>query len=130
MPQQLPVGTQSLADSLLDRLEALLLEAEKDRSPLEVDPHRGQLFELFVMAEAAGYLEEDGKADLTAEMVCRKISQRWGLAEAARASFEEQTKLAGPHLSKMRLLWSMMRMWMEWTYAWQRWPEFRESRKG
>ena len=27
-------------------------------------------------------------------------------------------------LAKVRLLWSFMRMWMEWTYAWKRWDEF------
>ena len=31
------------------------------------------------------------------------------------------------HLQKMRSLWSIMRMWMEWTYAWQRWPEFHRA---
>ena len=29
----------------------------------------------------------------------------------------------------MRLLWSVMRMWMEWTYAWQRWAEFHQEPK-
>ena len=26
-----------------------------------------------------------------------------------------------------RLLWSVMRMWMEWDYAWERWEEFHRS---
>ena len=30
-------------------------------------------------------------------------------------------------LAKMRLLWSVMRMWMEWDYAWERWAEFHKT---
>ena len=34
------------------------------------------------------------------------------------------TALPPAQLSKLRVLWAFMRMWMEWTYAWQRWNEF------
>jgi len=50
-----------------------------------------------------------------------------GLAEAAAASHQSQSKLAPEHLSKMRLLWSFLRLWMEWQYAWSRWTEFHDS---
>ena len=70
------------------------------------------------------FLLEVSEPDLTADGLCRSLAQRWGLAEATRDSFEQQAKLPSQHLAKMRLLWSLMRMWMEWTYAWQRWPEF------
>ena len=126
MAHQTSVDERSLGGSILARLENLVLEAEKKRRPLEVDPYREQLFELFVTAEAAGYTEEDAEVDLSAEGVCRELGQRWGLGEATRESLEQQSKLSSGHLSKMRMLWSVMRMWMEWTYAWQRWAEFHE----
>ena len=34
----------TLADRILDRIEALILEAERTTKPLEVDPYRCQLF--------------------------------------------------------------------------------------
>ena len=89
-----------------------------------MDPHRAQLFELFVTADAAGLIDEDSEPDLTADGVARELSLRWNLATAAQMSVQRQSKLPPEHLSKMRLLWSFMRMWMEWTYAWQRWGEF------
>jgi hypothetical protein len=51
------------------------------------------------------------------------------LDEAARHSVEAQEKLHPEHLARMRMLWSLMRMWMEWTYAWGRWPEFHSDAK-
>jgi len=27
----------------------------------------------------------------------------------------------------MRMLWSFLRMWMEWAYAWERWSEFHDA---
>jgi len=115
---------ESLADDILNRIESLVFEAEKSEKPLEINPFHRQLFELFVTAEAAGYLGEDSQPDLTAEGVCRILSLRWELSDATRDSFERQTKLSTEHLAKMRMLWSIMRMWMEWSYAWQHWPEF------
>ena len=122
---QEPTATKrSLADEILDRVEKLLEEARGEQRPLEVDPYRSRLFELFVMAEAAGFLQEEAEHDLTADGLCRELSRRWGLDEAARQSFQQQARLPAQHLDQMRALWSLMRMWMEWTYAWQRWEEF------
>jgi hypothetical protein len=126
MSQQ-TIDQRSLGGTILDRIEGLVLEAESKRKPLEIDPYRRQLFELFVTAEAAGYTEEDSEVDLSADGVCRELGLRWGLGDATRESFAQQTKLAPEHLAKMRMLWSVMRMWMEWTYAWQRWAEFHEE---
>lgn len=39
---------------------------------------------------------------------------------AAREAQAMQTRLPAEQLERMRLLWSVMRMWMEWSYAWQR----------
>lgn len=157
----------SLARSLLDQIERLVREAEQAQRPLELDPYRGQLFELFVMAEAADLVKSPAKAessnaagapdrerseratsavnekerpkeppamapredDLTADGLCRSLAVRWNLADATRDSFTNQKKLSPEHLARMRLLWSVMRMWMEWTYAWERWPEFHRERK-
>jgi hypothetical protein len=121
MPNQ---AVRSLANDILDRLEILLLDAERTSKPLEMDPYRGQLFELFVTAEGAGLAEEGSEPDLSADGICRELALRWGLSDAARESLEHQTKLPPEHVAKMRLLWSVLRMWMEWAYAWQRWPEF------
>jgi hypothetical protein len=115
----------SLASSIVHRVEELIDEARKATKPLEIDPFRSRLFELFVTAEAAGFLVEAAEHDLTADGLCRRLAEHWQLADATRDSIEHQTKLPPDQLTKMRMLWSVMRMWMEWTYAWQRWPEFR-----
>jgi hypothetical protein len=114
----------ALGDTIVDRVEAILAEAEQTRRPIELDPYRARLFECFVMADAAGYLDTQTDPDLTADGLCRLLGERWGLADATRGSVERQEKLPPEHLAKMRLLWSMLRMWMEWQYAWDRWPEF------
>lgn len=122
--------TLTLADRILDQIEALILDAEKTTKPLEVDPYRGQLFELFVTANGAGYTAENAANDLSADGICRQLGARWGLANAARDSLEQKTRMPPEHLSKMRLLWSVMRMWMEWSYAWDRWDEFHTPTSG
>lgn len=118
-----------LANGIVVRVDELVREAEAKTKPLEVDPYRRQLFELFVTAHGAGYLSEEAPVDLTADGLCRELGRRWGLADATRSSFDQQRSLAPEHLAKMRLLWSVMRMWMEWTYAWERWPEFHSEEK-
>lgn len=115
---------ETLSWQIIEEVEAIILEAHRTGKPLELDPYRGQLFELFVTANGAGFLTEDAEIDLTAENLCRVLSERWGLSEATKKSVEDQTKLPEEHLARMRLLWSMMRLWMEWTYAWDRWDEF------
>jgi hypothetical protein len=122
--------TLTLADRILDRIEALILEAERTTKPLEVDPYRGQLFELFVTANGAGYTAEGADPDLSADGLCRLLGSRWGLASAARESMAQQTRMPADQLAKMRLLWSVMRMWMEWDYAWERWDEFHKGASG
>ena len=115
---------RSLANGIINRVGNLMLEAEQADKPLEVDPYREQLFELFVTAEGAGFLEEDSEPDLTADGICESLAKRWNLADATRESFQLQKKLPAEQLQKMRLLWSVMRMWMEWSYSWKRWDEF------
>jgi len=122
------VSQRALAVQILERIDALLRDAEAKTRPLELDPYRGQLFELFVTAEGAGYVREGASPDLTADGLCHALAERWGLAEATRMSAGDQTRLPTQNVAQMRMLWSLMRMWMEWTYAWQRWQEFhRES---
>ncbi len=118
------MNDRSLADSLYHRLEDVLRDAELQVKPLEIEPFRGQLFELFVTAYGAGYTAEGAEPDLSADGVCRELSLRWGLTMAAREAAAQQSKLPADQLAKMRLLWSLLRMWMEWTYAWNRWARF------
>lgn len=115
---------QALAHNILDGVETLLVKSLEAGKPLEIDPSRSRLFELFVTAEGAGYLDEDSDPDLSSDGLCRTLAQRWGLDDAARESVALQEKLPQAQLEKMRLLWSVMRMWMEWSYAWKRWTEF------
>ena len=122
--------TQTLADRIVDRLEELIFDAEQQTKPLELDPYRSQLFELFVTAQGAGYTKEGSDPDLSADGLCRLLGSRWGLASAAKEAMTQQSKLPPQQLSKMRLLWSVMRMWMEWDYAWERWPEFHDQNPG
>ncbi|MAG94804.1 MAG: hypothetical protein CMJ48_13835 [Planctomycetaceae bacterium] len=117
-------ASQSLAKTITDRIEALLLESEQETKPLEIDPYRARLFELFVTAEGTGYIDDEAEPDLTADGIARELGQRWNLADAAQQSTSNQTRIPDEHFSKMRLMWSFMRMWMEWTYAWGRWEEF------
>ena len=129
----------SLARSIIEQIELVLRQAEAAGRPLEMEPFRGSLFELFVMADGGDLLAESDKPtdqqpskpslDLSADALCRILAERWNLADATRESFTSQTRLPPEHLAKMRLLWSLMRMWMEWTYAWQRWPEFHQQAK-
>jgi hypothetical protein len=124
----LPVSeTATLASRIVDRIEELILASERETKPLELDPQRGELFELFVTANGAGYTDEDSEPDLTAEGLCRALGARWGLAVAARSAIESAGRMSPEQLSRMRLLWSVMRMWMEWTYAWDRWSEFHQD---
>ncbi|MEO1996295.1 MAG: hypothetical protein ABGZ17_13585 [Planctomycetaceae bacterium] len=114
----------AIAEGIVDGIESLVQEAQRATQPLELDPHRSKLFEFFVTADAAGYLSEDREPNLSSDSLCHLLAQRWGLSDAARNSVSEQTRLQPDQLDSMRMLWSVMRMWMEWTYAWQRWSEF------
>jgi hypothetical protein len=118
---------ENLATRILDRVEELILVAERDTKPLEIDPLRSELFELFVTANGAGYTNDDSDPDLSADGLCRALGSRWGLASAAKSAIESSGRIPADQLSKMRLLWSVMRMWMEWSYAWDRWAEFHQN---
>ncbi len=109
---------------ILNEIDAIILSCEENNRPLELDPARSELFELFVLAEGAGCLKEDSNPDLTADGICRMLAERWGLKDAAQESVKNETSIPMNHMAKMRSLWSVMRMWMEWTYAWERWSEF------
>ena len=117
----------SLASRILNSVRELIQEAESATRPLEVDPYRSRLFELFVTAHGAGYVNEEASTDLTADGLCRELAATWGLADTTRMSVENQTKIPPESLARMRLLWSVMRMWMEWSYAWERWDEFHQA---
>lgn len=121
-----PGSKAEFRDSIVNQVEAIILSCEERRAPLELDPARGDLFDLFVAADRAGALAEESEIDLTADALCQILASRWGLKSAAEESVVRQQALPPEHVSKMRGLWSMMRMWMEWTYAWHRWPEFHQ----
>ncbi len=70
----------SLAKSILDQIELVVREAEEAGRPLEIDPYRPRLFELFVMADAGDLLKESTseqepkKLDLTSDSLCRVLA--------------------------------------------------------
>jgi hypothetical protein len=115
----------ALAQDLMNRVADLLVSAERAGKPVEIDPYRSQLFELFVMADAAGFLTDDTDHDLTCDAIGRELAARWELAKAiGPGGLSQPGSLPAAQLARVRLLWSFMRMWMEWTYAWKRWDEF------
>jgi len=119
--------TDQLATRILNRVEELILTAERETKPLELDPFRSELFTLFVTANGAGYTRDDANPDLSADGLCRTLGARWGLANAAKNAMESSGRMSPDQMSRMRLLWSVMRMWMEWSYAWDRWVEFHQE---
>lgn len=118
--------TATLADDIIRQVDELIQQALRESKPLEVDPARSRLFELFVTADGAGYLQEESPTDLTADSFCKILAARWGLDAAAQDSVAHNSQMPKDSLGQMRLLWSFLRLWMEWTYAWQRWSEFHE----
>jgi len=116
----------ALAQDIVDRIDELLLGAQRAGQVLEVDPYRERLFELFVMADATGFLE-GGEADLSCDAIGRELSNRWDLANSVGQGMAQPASLPTAQLAKLRLLWSFMRMWMEWSYSWKRWGEFHDS---
>ncbi len=109
---------------MVDRIDELLQSAIGSGEPIELDPHRSRLFELFVMSEATGFLEEGAEVDLSCDGIARALSDRWDLAHGLGGSLSPGAAMPPDQLKRLKLLWSFMRMWMEWTYAWQRWDEF------
>jgi len=109
---------------VLDRIEDVMLDAAKSTRPLELDPARKDLFQLFVESHRAGLVDDDLEPSLTADGLCAALSNRWGLKDTVQDTMKQKAPLSGDQLAQMRSLWSVMRMWMEWTYAWDRWVEF------
>lgn len=114
--------------SILDQVDAILRSCEESRRPLEVDPARGELFELFVATERAGGLADESPLNLAADGLCQSLAERWGLKSATESWLRQNANLPPDQLARMRSLWSLLRMWMEWTYAWERWPDFHRPR--
>lgn len=117
-------ASRDLANDIIRRVANVVNEAEAETKPLELDPYRGQLFELFVMADAAGFISEEAEIDLSADNLCRELASLWGLTDATQDAMTAQSKIPPEQLSKLRTLWSVLRLWMEWDYAWKRWEEF------
>ena len=124
---QNPVSQSSLIRTIVDRIQSVLEEAEDQTKPLEMNPYRTSLFELFVMADGAGLLEETVEPNLTSDTIAAMLADRWQLRSAATETMQQEGQMPGESLSKMRLLWSFLRMWMEWSYAWERWAEFHDG---
>ncbi|MFN0053832.1 MAG: hypothetical protein ACKV0T_16760 [Planctomycetales bacterium] len=118
----------AVAREVIDQVETLLQSARDAGQPIEIDPHRRRLFELFVMAGATGFLQEGAEHDLTCDGIARELSTRWNLAGSLQpGAMANMGAVPAKELPRLRLLWSFMRMWMEWSYAWERWPEFHEA---
>jgi hypothetical protein len=126
MGTPVPNPGAALADDLTNRVEQVVLDAEKANAPLELDPQRSRLFELFVMADAAGFVDDQAEHDLSAEGLAKSLAGRWGLAKALHGGSIQPSALPPGMFRRFQLLWSMMRMWMEWGYAWKRWSEFHQ----
>ncbi|MDA0587795.1 MAG: hypothetical protein O2820_02825 [Planctomycetota bacterium] len=122
-----PVSQSSLTQNLVDQIQSIIEDAEKETRPLEMEPYRGRLFELFVVADGSGMLDEKLEPNLTSDAIAKILADRWQLRDSAAAAKLAAGNLADENLSRMRLLWSFLRMWMEWTYAWQRWNEFHDD---
>jgi hypothetical protein len=118
---------KALAQDLVGRVDDVLQGAAGSGQPIEIDPHRARLFELFVLCEATGFLEEGAEHDLSCDGIARELADRWKLARNLGGDISQPAALPPEQLQRLRLLWSFMRMWMEWTYAWQRWEEFHET---
>ena len=109
---------------VLDRVEDIMLEAAKTTRPLELDPARRDLFLQFVDSYRQGLVNDEMASNLTADGLCAALSSRWGLKDTVQDTMKQKAPLSGDQLAQMRSLWSVMRMWMEWTYAWDKWAEF------
>jgi len=132
MNQPLPFASEParlFAQDLIERIEDLILRAETEGVPLEVDPQRPELFQMFAEAEAAGFLAEDSPIDVSCDAIARELAGRWKLRDLGKA-ISQPNQLPPSQLKRLRVLWSFMRLWMEWSYAWQRWHEFHPAHSG
>lgn len=122
-----PVSQAALIAHIAERLQDVVDEAESNVKPLEMEPYRARLFELFVMANGAGLTDEAVEPNLTSDSVARILAERWGLRQEVNSSAAAERAISNDGVAKMRLLWSLLRMWMEWCYAWDRWQEFHDD---
>lgn len=122
-----PVSQASLIENIIDQLQATVEEAQEQVKPLEMEPYRGRLFELFVTANGAGLTDEELEPNLCSDSITSLLAERWGLKDEARATFENQKAMSSLGQARVKLLWSLLRMWMEWSYAWDRWDEFHDA---
>ena len=117
-----------LAGLITAQLSQVITNAIEVKSPIEVDPCRSQIFELFVTAEAAGLIDEDRQSQpLSSGELTRRLGRMWGLGTAIEEVSGDQSQLSPGDLERVRRLWSLLRMWLEWSYAWKRWPEFHQA---
>jgi len=123
----MPVSQASLIEHIASQLQEVVDEAEANTKPLEMDPYRGRLFELFVLADSAGLTDEEVEPNLTSDAVARILAERWGLRQEVSSSAEAAKAISNNGVAKMRLLWSLLRMWMEWCYAWDCWAKFHDE---
>ena len=123
----MPVSQASLIEHIASQLQEVVDEAEANTKPLEMDPYRGRLFELFVLANGAGLTDEEVEPNLTSDAVARILAERWGLRQEVSSSAEAAKAISIIGVAKMRLLWSLLRMWMEWCYAWDCWAIFHDE---
>ena len=122
-----PVSQAALIEHVASRLQEVVDEAEANTKPLEMEPYRSRLFELFVLANGAGLTDEEVEPNLTADAVARLLAERSGLRQEVNSSAAAERAISNDGVAKMRLLWSLLRMWMEWCYAWDRWQEFHDE---
>ena len=109
---------------IVGQVAQTLEEAEELGRPLELDPFRDRLFQLFVTAEATGFVQEGGQFDLTCDGIARELGNRWNLGRNEQGEAVPPQALAPEQVKRLKLVWSFMRLWNEWAYAWQRWGEF------
>lgn len=119
----MPSYNRQLVHEIINRIEEILVDAESHARPLEMSPYREQLFDLF-STSWSNQLTEEEQGPLAADAICKELGGRWGLTQTAQSSVAENTSLPREHIAKMRSLWSVMRLWMEWNYAWNRFREF------
>ncbi len=122
-----PVSQASLIEHIAAQLQLVVDDAEANTRPLEMEPYRSRLFELFVLANGAGLTDEAVEPNLSSDAVARLLAERWGLRQEFNSTAAAARAMSNDGVAKMRLLWSLLRMWMEWCYAWDRWAEFHDE---
>lgn len=105
------------AQKILGEIDRLIQQAESQTRPLEIDPYHRELFQLFKLAYEAGLTGDDASPDLSADGICKQLAALWGLTAAAQTWLTQSAQLPKAQLMRMRSLWSVMRMWMEWDFA-------------